>query len=160
MNKAVFLDRDGVINVERGEYTYLISDFQWVKNIRKNLISLSNKGYLLIVVTNQGGIAKGVYNVQQLQKLHHHIESELRKVGVEIAKFYVSPHHQDYGRSLDRKPGTLMFERAIYQFNLDPSQCVMIGDSERDIIPSKKVGIRHNFLIDPNESIDNIVKGL
>ncbi|HBH07475.1 MAG TPA: hypothetical protein DDX92_12830 [Flavobacteriales bacterium] len=160
MNKAVFLDRDGVINVERGEYTYLISDFQWVDNIKANLKKLSNKGYSLIVITNQGGIAKGIYSLQQVEELHQFIRSELRKSGVEIARIYISPHHEDHGKSLDRKPGSLMFERAIYHFNLDPTQCVMIGDSDRDIVPSKKVGIGQNFLINANESIDNIVEGL
>lgn len=158
-NKALFLDRDGVINRERGEYTYKVDDFEILPDVVQTLKIAQEKGYKLILITNQGGIAKGIYTHEDVAKCHHYFEQELSNNGVNLTDVFYSPHHQDYSKSLDRKPGSLMFEKALAMHKIDPSLSVMIGDSERDIIASEKVGIK-GFLIQPNSSISFINKHL
>jgi len=158
-SKALFLDRDGVINRERGEYTYKVEDFEILPSILESLKLAQEKGYKLIVITNQGGIAKGIYTHEDVTKAHGFLESELDKNGVHLTDIFYSPHHQDYSKSLDRKPDSLMFEKAIAIYNIDSSHSIMIGDSERDIIASEKVGVK-GIKIEPNSSIFTIIESL
>jgi len=158
-NKALFLDRDGVINRERGEYTYRVEDFEILPSVLESLQLAQEKGYKLIVITNQGGIAKGIYTHQDVEKAHRYLTDELEKNGVTLTDIFYSPHHQDYSKSLDRKPDSLMLEKAIAIYNINPDQSIMIGDSERDIIASEKVGVK-GIKIEPNSSIFDIVQNL
>lgn len=155
--KALFLDRDGVINRERGEYTYKIVDFEILPSVLESLQLAQSKGYLLIIITNQGGIAKGIYTHQDVAKVHRYLEEELVKNGINLTDIFYSPHHQDYSKSLDRKPDTLMFEKAMALYNINPKHSFMIGDSQRDIIASEKVGVK-GIKIEPNSSIFGIVQ--
>lgn len=137
-NKAIFLDRDGVINIERGEYTYKPDDFVLYPGVKEALSELKQAGYLLIIITNQGGIAKGLYTIADMQACHDKMQAA---IGNLIDDIYFSTHHPDYSRSLGRKPGSLLFERALAKWNLNPENCRMIGDQERDLIPALKLGI-------------------
>lgn len=137
-NRAVFFDRDGVINVDRNDYTYCIEDFQLMPNIIEVLEAIKNQEFLCIVITNQAGIAKGIYTDEEVDKLHAHFQEV---AGHPIAAFYHAPGHPDYSESLSRKPDSLLFEKAIARFDIDPKQSWMIGDKERDLIPAKKLGI-------------------
>lgn len=157
--KALFLDRDGVINQERGTYTYRIADFKILPSVIDTLKSAQNLGYLLIIITNQGGIAKGIYDHEDVQNVHTYLEEELHAHGIQLTDIFYSPHHQDFGKSLDRKPDSLMLEKAMAMYNIDPELSYMIGDSERDIIASKKVNVA-GFLIEPNTSINFILNHL
>jgi len=140
MNKAVFLDRDGILNVEIGRYVYDLTEFKIVEGIVPLLQHLKSKGYYLIVVTNQAGIAKGIYGHEDVEQLHSYFQKES---GDLIDHFYYSPYHPEYNsHSFGRKPGTLLFEKGIAKYNLDPSKCWMIGDKERDIIPAKKLKLK------------------
>ncbi len=159
LNKAVFLDRDGVINRERGEYTYKVADFEILPSVIPTLKKVQELGYKIIVITNQGGIAKGIYTHNDVHLAHQYLETELEANGISLTDIFYSPHHQDYSKSLDRKPGSLMFEKAMAMYHIDPKSSVMIGDSERDIIASKKVGIK-GYLITPNTSINFILNHL
>ena len=134
--RGIFLDRDGVINVEKGRYVYKIEDFQVIPGIIEVLSALKDAGYLLIVITNQAGIAKGQYTVADMQACHDYFQ---KVSGQLIDAFYHAPDHPDYSESLSRKPGSLLFEKAIARFNIDPVQSWMIGNSERDLIPAKKL---------------------
>jgi len=156
-NKALFLDRDGVINRERGEYTFKVEDFEILPDVIKSLQLAQEKGYKLIVITNQGGIAKGIYTHEDVAKAHQYLSEELAKSNVILTDIFYSPHHQDYSKSLDRKPDSLMLEKAIAIYNIDPNQSIMVGDSERDIIASEKVGVK-GIKIKPNSSIFDIVQ--
>lgn len=147
--KAVFLDRDGVINVERGDYTWRIEDFVFREGLFDSLRAFQKAGYGLIVITNQGGIAKGRYTSADFDALTDWMLERLDSEGVHIDDIFYSPHHQDHGLSLDRKPDSLMIERALHRHRLDPALCVMIGDSERDIFAAEKVGVR-GILIGPD----------
>lgn len=159
MTKALFLDRDGVINRERGEYTFKITDFEILPDLVETLKEVQNQGYLIIVITNQGGIAKGLYTEKDVMACHQLLVKTCIHQKVEITDIFYSPHHQDFSRSLDRKPDSLMLEKAMAIYNIDASQSFFIGDSERDIIAGEKVGIT-SFLIPKNTSIRFILNHL
>ena len=157
--KALFLDRDGVINRERGEYTYKIEDFEILPSVFKTLKSAQDLGYKLIIVTNQGGIAKGIYTHNDVHEVHQYLTGELAKQQITLTDILYSPHHQDFTKSLSRKPESILFEKAIAMHHIDPTKSFMIGDSERDIIASQKVDVK-GFKIDPNNSIHFILSHL
>ncbi len=151
--KALFLDRDGVINRERGEYTFQVEDFDILPSVVPTLKWVQELGYLLILITNQGGIAKGIYGHQDVENCHLYLKKELKKNGIILTDVFYSPHHQDYSKSLDRKPGSLMLEKALAIYKIDASQSFMVGDSSRDIQASEAVGVK-GFLIEPNSSLE------
>jgi len=139
MNKCIFLDRDGVINIDCVDYTYKVDEFKIIEGVPKALKMLKDHGYLLVVITNQSGIVKGIYDHSDMHQCHEYLQNEINHL---IDYFYYSPYHEKYTASLTRKPGTLMFERAIAKFDVDIAQSWMIGDKERDMLPAKKLGIR------------------
>jgi D-glycero-D-manno-heptose 1,7-bisphosphate phosphatase len=140
VNKALFLDRDGVINEEVG-YIYNIEKFQFKPGIVE-LISMANcLDYKVIVITNQGGISKGLYTQQDLQKIHDFMLARLEGFGAFVDKIYYCPHHPDQTRCLCRKPEKLFFERAIHSFHIDPKLSFMLGDKQHDLTPAKLLGI-------------------
>ena len=157
MNKAVFLDRDGVINIERGQYTYLISDFEFVEGIFENLKKLSDAGFLLIVISNQGGIEKEYYDYKDVEKLHEFMKVEFKKHGISCKEIYYCPHHSDFQKCLCRKPGSLLIEKAIARFQIDPARSYMIGDQKRDETAGKKAGVT-GFLVERNHNISEIIQ--
>ena len=157
MNKAIFLDRDGVINRKGGSYyIYRKEDFHLNEGLIAALNYFMLKGYLLVIITNQGGIAKGVYTEDHVKELHEYMTDLLRVHGVEIAGIYYCPHHPDVSKCECRKPGTLLFERAIKDFNIDPGKSYMIGDSEVDIEAAEKMGIK-GILIPENGNLLELV---
>jgi D-glycero-D-manno-heptose 1,7-bisphosphate phosphatase len=132
--KALFLDRDGVINFDPGDYTKSLAEFELLPHFLEHAKTWYDSGYLLIVITNQGGIAKGLYSAQAVQAMHQYLQGKCIEAGFRIAAFYFCPHHENYsGRCLCRKPGSLMVEKALHKFRLDPKQCYFIGDKERDM---------------------------
>jgi D-glycero-D-manno-heptose 1,7-bisphosphate phosphatase len=157
MRKAVFFDRDGVINKERGDYTYLPEDFEINEGVIQGMKELQNAGYLLFVVTNQGGIAKGIYSIIQFEFLNDLMISEFKKAGVELQEIYYCPHHESTGNCLCRKPGSILFEKAVAANKICTKSSFMIGDSDRDIIAAEKVGI-NGVKILPNQNIKDICK--
>ncbi len=139
----VFLDRDGVLNKERGGYTFKPEDFVLEPGVVEALRALKEAGYLLIVITNQGGIAKGIYTERDMMACHAKLQAE---TGFLIDDLFYSPYHPDYSQSLGRKPGTLLFERALASYAYPPHICWMVGDQERDLLPAKALGIRTIFI--------------
>lgn len=139
MNKAVFLDRDGVLNEEIGDYVYQLTDFKIVGGIIEVLAKLKEHGYKLIVITNQAGIARGRYAHEDVKKMHDYFQE---KSGDLIDQFYYAPDHPDYSESFSRKPDSLLFEKAIAKFDIDPIASWMVGDKERDLVPAKKLGVK------------------
>ncbi|MFP4023999.1 MAG: D-glycero-alpha-D-manno-heptose-1,7-bisphosphate 7-phosphatase [Thiohalospira sp.] len=156
MNKAVFFDRDGVINFERGEYTYLPSDFIINEGIIPSLKKLQDHNFLLIIISNQGGISKKLYTKEQVEKVHQYLIKELKKHEILLTEIYYCPHHAAFENCLCRKPKSLMLEKAIARFDIDIYQSYMIGDSERDIAAAEKVGL-NNIRIEPNENIEKYI---
>jgi D-glycero-D-manno-heptose 1,7-bisphosphate phosphatase len=139
MNKCVFLDRDGVLNVDDPNYTYLLSKFRIIRGVCDALYQLKEAGYTLVVVTNQSGIDQGIYTQTQMKLCHIYMQNECEHV---IDHFYFCPYHRTKTNSLARKPGTLMFEKAIAKFKVDIKKSWMIGDRGRDIIPARQLGIK------------------
>lgn len=152
MRKAVFLDRDGVLNRERGEYTFRQEDFEVLPDVVTALKELVAEGYILIVVSNQGGIAKSLYSKADFLLLDDLLKTELKDSGVEIAETYFCPHHQDYGKCMCRKPKSLLFEKAVAKYDIDVSTSFCIGDKERDIFAAEAIGIQ-GVLIPANSSL-------
>jgi len=138
-NKCVFLDRDGVLNKDFVDYAYSLDKFHIIEGVAEAFRILKHKGYLLVVITNQSGIAKGIYTREDMQLCHDHLQQE---TGYLIDHIYYSPHHPNFSESLSRKPGSLMFEKAIAKFDVDISQSWMVGDKLRDMQPAIKVGLK------------------
>lgn len=138
-NKAVFLDRDGVINEDNPQYTYTVEKFHILPGVLEALARLKSADYKLIVVTNQSGIAQGLYTREDVDKCHRYFQEQCSNA---IDHYYYSPYHPSVTHSLGRKPGTLLFEKAIARFDIDPSTSWMIGDRGRDIIPARQLGMR------------------
>ena len=136
--KCVFLDRDGVLNVDFVDYVYSVEKFIPIDGVKEALHTLKEAGYLLIVITNQSGIIKGIYDHQNVFDVHELMQDAYQ---IKFDDLYYSPYHQDWTNSLTRKPDTLMLERAIAKFNIDISKSWMIGDKPRDMIPAKKEGL-------------------
>lgn len=138
MNKAIILDRDGTINVEK-DYLHKIEDFEFEEGVVEGLKILSNLGYIFVVVTNQSGIARGYYTEEDLIKLNNHISDILEKDGIRIEKFYYCPHHPEKGvgkykvECECRKPNPGMLEEAIREFNIDREKSFMVGDNISDV---------------------------
>ncbi|WP_276497554.1 D-glycero-alpha-D-manno-heptose-1,7-bisphosphate 7-phosphatase [Pontibacter litorisediminis] len=137
--KCVFLDRDGVLNRERGDYTYALEDFEVLPGVPEALRLLKKNGYLLIVVTNQGGVAKGLYKKEDVLACHQKLQGSCESL---IDAHYMAPGHPSYSASLSRKPDSLMLEKAIAKYNIDPDQSWLVGDSIRDLEAAEKVGVR------------------
>jgi D-glycero-D-manno-heptose 1,7-bisphosphate phosphatase len=159
MIKAIFLDRDGVVNRERGEYTFKLKDFDILPDVYEALKLGLEKGYELFVLSNQGGIAKGLYDHEQVEKLHELLAGELLNHGVKLKEIYYCPHHESAGKCLCRKPDSLLLEKAIARFGIDTDSSVFIGDSKRDVEAASKVGVR-GILIDSNAGILDSVEEL
>lgn len=150
MNKCIFLDRDGVLNVERGDYTYLPKDFIIPEGVPAAIRKIKDAGYLAIVVTNQAGITKGIYTREQMKECH---ELLMEKTGNLIDKIYYSPYHPIFSASLTRKPDTLMIEKAIAKFKIDPNNSWLIGDRCRDIQCAQKMGIK-TIIVSDHQDLD------
>lgn len=148
-NKCVFLDRDGVLNRERGGYTYLLEDFKILPRVLEGLKQLKDAGYLLVIVTNQSGILKNLYTREQMNACHQLLQKECGGI---IDHIYYSPYHPTISESLTRKPDSLMFEKAMAKFDIDPSISWMVGDKDRDLIPAKKFDIQTILISDEIES--------
>ena len=138
-NKCVFLDRDGVINEERGEYTYRVEDFRLLPGAAKAIRLLKSAGYLLVVITNQSGISRGIYTREQMRACH---EVLLRATGPAIDHIYYCPYHPDISESLCRKPDTLMIEKACAKFDIDLSRSWLAGDRDRDMECGVSMGLK------------------
>jgi D-glycero-D-manno-heptose 1,7-bisphosphate phosphatase len=162
MNKAVFLDRDGVINRKGGPYyIYREEDFIINEGVTEALGYLSERGFLIIIITNQGGIAKGIFTVADMESVHRYMTEKLAASGISITGIYYCPHHPDVSACECRKPGSLLFEKAIAEHIIDRAGSYMIGDSEIDTEASEKAGIK-GILIPANGNIVDLVikKGL
>jgi len=159
MTKAVFLDRDGVINNGDLYYTYRKEDFIFNNDLFEALRILKQHNFLLIVITNQGGIAKGIYSKTDVDKLHRYMINELKKEQIEINEVYYCPHHDQIEKCICRKPDSGNIEKAIARFNIDRKQSFLIGDGQRDIEAGEKAGL-NCFKTKKNESILEICKSI
>lgn len=144
MNKALILDRDGVINYDHG-YVYSQSNFQFISGIFELCHYFISLGYYIIIATNQGGIGKKLYSHEDFIKLNNYMINRFNDEGVEIKKVYYCPHSaQD--NCYCRKPNPGMILNAVTDFDLDIENSILIGDKISDIQAGKLAGIKHCFL--------------
>jgi D-glycero-D-manno-heptose 1,7-bisphosphate phosphatase len=150
--KALFLDRDGVINHEVG-YLHRCEDVRWVDGIFALTRTAKALGYRLVVVTNQSGIARGLYTTQEFEQLMHWMRAEFRSQGAELDAVYHCPYHPKHGigewlrEHEDRKPGPGMLLRAARDLGLDLTASVMVGDRCSDIAAANTAGLQRAFLL-------------
>lgn len=154
MNKAIFLDRDGVLNREKYDYITKVADFEILEYQIPPLKKLFDEGYLLIVITNQGGIALNRYTEQELGIMHQMLRNSFVKQNADIAGFYYCPHHPTVGGECKcRKPLSGMLIDAIEMFDIDPALSIMIGDKPRDVDAANGAGVKGIEIV-PDEQID------
>jgi D-glycero-D-manno-heptose 1,7-bisphosphate phosphatase len=151
MQKAIFFDRDGVLNKEIGDYVCKIEDFEILPDAVECIKLAKSLGFLAIVVTNQGGIGKKLYSAKELHSFHLKLQDACVENGTKIDDFYYCPHHPISSKCLCRKPDSLMLEKAVAKYNIDKTKSFMIGDTSRDIEAAQKAGI-HGLLIQPNSN--------
>jgi D-glycero-D-manno-heptose 1,7-bisphosphate phosphatase len=155
MNKAVFIDRDGVINNDEGLYYIYKKDvFRLNESIVENIVHLNNAGFLVIIISNQGGIGKGLYTKNDTEILHQILVDEVNRAGGKITEIYYCPHHEESGKCFCRKPNSLMIEKAIARFNINKANSFLIGDGKRDVEAAEKAGIK-GILVPKNTNISS-----
>jgi D-glycero-D-manno-heptose 1,7-bisphosphate phosphatase len=163
MKPAAFLDRDGVLNVDHG-YVHRIEDWQWMPGARQAVKRLNDAGYLVFVVTNQSGIARGYYDEAAMRRLHDWVRSDLATIGAHIDDIRHCPHLPDgsveaYRRDCAcRKPGPGMFLDLLASWPVDKARSFAIGDKKRDVEAAEAAGIR-GFLYEGGD-LDGFVAGL
>ena len=156
---AIFLDRDGVINHDPGDYTKHISEFTILPTVLDALKILKARGFVFILITNQGGIAKGIYGHEEVAEIHAYLKKVCEENDTPILDIYYSPHHEITGKSLSRKPGSLMVERACARYNIDPKNSWMVGDKQRDLDCAAVVGVP-GVLINTNDPLIDYLEKL
>ena len=153
MVKALFLDRDGVINIEK-DYLYEIEDFEFIEGIFSLCNYYQELGYIIIIVTNQSGIARKYYSEEDFNKLSTWMVTEFKKNNIEIKKVYFCPHHPDIsGECFCRKPNPGMLLDASAEFDIDLKNSIIVGDKERDIEAGINAGLNETYLYDETNSI-------
>lgn len=161
--KAAFIDRDGVINEERN-YVHRIEDFVLLPGVAQGLIQLREAGFLLIVVTNQAGIARGYYSQNDLNQLHEHFREQLALYDITLDAIYFCPHHpQGNVKELAikcecRKPSPGMLLQAAKDFNLDLSRSILIGDKLTDLQAGQRAGVGRTVIVESGRFVEPSVR--
>lgn len=161
-NKAFFLDRDGTLNVEK-HHLYRSEDLEWIEGTFEALQKIQDLGYKIIVITNQAGVAKGLYREEDVHILHEHMNKVLKEKGIIVDAFYYCPHHpqgsvEKYVIECNcRKPKPGMILQAIRDFNLDVKDCILVGDKEIDIQSGLNAGIDQCYLVRSGHEIDESI---
>lgn len=148
--KIAFFDRDGVLNSSKINKGYIgkIKDFKWLPGAKKTLKYIKNKKFKIVIVTNQSGVARDYFSINDVFKINKHIKSEMKKINVKIDAIYFCPYHKDgivkkYKKiSSLRKPNNGMFKLAQKRWDIDKKNSFMIGDQKTDMIFAKKSQIR------------------
>lgn len=146
MKRIAFIDRDGTINTEKN-YVHRIEDFEWIPGSLEALQALHQADILIYIITNQAGIAKGLYTEADLKLLNQHFLEITRKAKVKIQDILYCPHHpqgivQQYSISCDcRKPGNALIQKVLEQEKLAPHQAVLFGDKNTDIQAGQSLNI-------------------
>ena len=149
MNKAIFLDRDGVINIDKS-YVYKKEDFEFCEGVVEVLKHFQSLGYLLIIVTNQSGIGRGYYSEEAFQELSQWMSDALLENDIKINAIYHCPHAPEEGCEC-RKPRSGMFYKAIEAFDIDVKDSWMIGDKISDIQAANGAGVSKTILLAHNK---------
>lgn len=150
--KAIFIDRDGVINQEKN-YLYKIEDFVFIDGVFDACQAFQKMGFALIIITNQAGIAKGYYNKSDYNKLTDWVLAQFKTNGINILDVFYCPH-DDRHNCQCRKPKPGMFLNAQKKYAIDMAQSWMIGDKENDITAANRAGVGRSILVRSGHNID------
>ena len=157
MRKAIFLDRDGTLNNNQDHYyIWKPEDFHLNPGVVETLLELKHRGYMLIVITNQGGVAKEEFSMDEVEQFHDHLCLILEKEDIVLDEIYTCPHHHSIEACLCRKPLPLMIEKAIARYGIDPRQSWFVGDSERDQEAGVASGL-NSILIESNSDLRQVL---
>ncbi|MDD3023984.1 MAG: D-glycero-beta-D-manno-heptose 1,7-bisphosphate 7-phosphatase [Syntrophomonadaceae bacterium] len=159
MNKAVFLDRDGTINVEKN-YLYKPEDWEWIQGSLAAIKGFNRLGYLVIVVTNQAGVARGLYNCDDVDRLHNYVSRLLEAAGAQINGYYYCPHHPCYGevKNCDcRKPKSGLLFKAQAEHIINLKKSFVIGDKASDVYAGYGAGV-NTILVTTGHGLGEIGK--
>ena len=151
LNKAFLLDRDGTINIDTG-YVGDPDKLELLPGAAEAIKMMNDEGYLVIVVSNQSGVARGYFTVQDVEKVNNRLDEMLKEKGAHIDGFYYCPHLPDgavkeYALECEcRKPKLGLFKQAIKDFELDPKLCYACGDKPRDVEGLETLGVPYSHL--------------
>ena len=160
---ALLLDRDGVINIDYG-YVHSMNNFKWISGSRETIKMANDLGILVIVITNQAGIARGLYSEKQFKLFSKEINNELKSFGAHIDATYFCPHHPTEGinkykiNCKCRKPKNGLIKKAIHDWKLQKRKCFLIGDKKSDIIAAKRSGIESQQFFYKKDNLLEIFK--
>jgi len=159
-NTALILDRDGVVNIDK-DYVHTIEEFEFVDGVFELCRMAVEQGYYVIVITNQSGIGRGYYTEDDFHALTDWMKTQFAAEGIAIAQVYYCPYHPVHGigkykaDSNDRKPNPGMILKAARDFDLDLSNCILVGDRESDMKAAQTAGIGHKVLYRPEDIGDD-----
>jgi len=145
MNPGAFLDRDGTINVDAG-YVASPEQLEFTPGAIEAILTLNRRGYLVAVITNQAGVARGFHTEADVELFHAEMTRQLALEGAHIDRYYHCPHHiegvvESFAIQCEcRKPGDLLYRRAISDLDLDPARCIAVGDKTTDLTPAIGLG--------------------
>ena len=155
---ALFLDRDGVVNIEKN-YLHKVEDFEFIDGIFTLCKKYQALGYLIIVVTNQSGIARGYYSEEDFTLLTRWMVDVFDRENIHISDVYHCPHHPDIsGECNCRKPEPGMLLEAAEKHNIDLESSLLVGDSERDITAAHRAGLKESYLLSPDATKSEATK--
>lgn len=155
IGRCIFIDRDGVVNVERN-YVHRIEDFEFVSGTPEAIRRLNNAGWTVVVVTNQSGIGRGFYTEADYQLLTVHIRKELARLGAHLDAVYHCPHTPDWNPPYGcdcRKPRPGLIFQAQAAFGLDLRSAVLVGDKKSDIDAGRAAGVPTCFLVESGHAL-------
>ena len=156
--KALFLDRDGVINIEKN-YLFKIEDFEFIDDIFEVCSYFKNKGFDIFVVTNQSGIVRGYYTEDDFLILTSWMKKKFKESGIDIKKVYFCPHHPSISGECEcRKPKAGMLLEAKKEFNIDLTKSIIIGDKESDIEAGINASLEKTYLYSSEASTSKATK--
>jgi D-glycero-D-manno-heptose 1,7-bisphosphate phosphatase len=145
---TLFLDRDGVLNVDHG-YVHRWEDFDWIPGAKEAVRRFNAAGWLVIVITNQSGIGRGYYTEDEMHALHERMQAALAEAGARIDAFYYCPQHPEAAQEAyrhpdppDRKPNPGMLLKALAEWPVDRERSVMVGDKPADLEAALRAGVR------------------
>jgi len=150
-NRAVFIDRDGTINVNYG-YISDPDDFKMYPGVAKGIKLLNEKGFKIIVITNQSGIARGYFSKGVLENIHEKMKKELSNKGANVDAIYYCPHHPDEHCNC-RKPNPGLLEKAVKEFDIDTEKSFIIGDRMLDVEVGYKIGCKTVLVPEDKEKV-------
>ncbi|HXV00045.1 MAG TPA: HAD family hydrolase [Caulobacteraceae bacterium] len=161
---AVILDRDGVLNVDHG-YVGEVSRLEWTPGAKAAVKRLNDAGLLVIVTTNQSGVARGYFDLAAVDELHRAMRADLAAEGARIDAFYVCPYLPDatvaafaHPNHPDRKPNPGLVLRALTEWSIDPARALVIGDQDRDLEAGRRAGVAG--VLFPGGNLDVFIAGL